>query len=44
MWHDPATVERMELDIYGLSRVQMVFDLKAAKISGVGAASEYQDG
>ena len=36
MWHDPATVEWMELDIYRLSRVGMAFDLKVAKISGVG--------
>ena len=44
MWHDPATVKRMELDIYRLPRVRMAFGLKAAKKSDVGTASEYQDG
>ena len=36
MWHDPATVERMEFNIYGFSRVRTASDLKVAKKSGVG--------
>ena len=39
MWHSPAMVEGMELDIYRLPRVRMAFGLKAEK-KGVGAASE----
>ena len=44
MWHDPATIEWMRLDIYRLSRVRMALGLKVAKNSGVRVASEYQDG